>query len=85
MRRIYADRRTTGRSAFRGVLDEAEARDMVAGLITLEEDPHAVVVKFPDMWVIAQPYVLDRTGRPAGESVRMLQMSPAQSTTSRCS
>lgn len=38
----------------RGVLDEAEARDMVAGLIALEEDPHAVIVKFPDMWVIAQ-------------------------------
>jgi ubiquinone/menaquinone biosynthesis C-methylase UbiE len=37
----------------RGVLDEREARDMVAGLIALEEDPDAVVVKFPDMWVIA--------------------------------
>jgi hypothetical protein len=37
----------------RGVMDEGEARDMVAGLIALEEDPRAVVVKFPDMWVIA--------------------------------
>jgi hypothetical protein len=27
---------------------------MVAGLIALEENPDAVVIKFPDMWVIAQ-------------------------------
>jgi hypothetical protein len=38
----------------RGVMDEAEARDMVDGLIALEEDPQAVVVNSPDMWVIAQ-------------------------------
>jgi hypothetical protein len=35
-------------------MDAAEARDVVAGLIALEDDPHAVVVKSPDMWVIAQ-------------------------------
>ena len=35
-------------------MDEAEARDMVAGLIALEENPQAVVVKFPDIWVIAR-------------------------------
>ena len=38
----------------RGVLDAAEARDMVAGLAALEADPHGVLVKFTDMWVIAQ-------------------------------
>ena len=56
LRRIYRlSAEATGPLAVsRGVLDEAEARDMVAGLIRLEEDPQAVVVKFPDMWVIAQ-------------------------------
>jgi ubiquinone/menaquinone biosynthesis C-methylase UbiE len=56
LRRIYRlTAEATGPLAVtRGVLDEAEARDMVAGLISLEENPQAVVVKFPDMWVIAQ-------------------------------
>jgi SAM-dependent methyltransferase len=56
LRRIYrlSGEATGPLAVSRGVLDEAEARDMVAGLIRLEEDPQAVVVKFPDMWVIAQ-------------------------------
>jgi ubiquinone/menaquinone biosynthesis C-methylase UbiE len=56
LRRIYRlSAEATGPLAVsRGVLDEAEARDMVAGLIALEKDPHAVVVTFPDMRVIAQ-------------------------------
>jgi hypothetical protein len=29
------------------------ARDMSPARSRCEEDPHAVVVKFPDMWVIA--------------------------------
>ena len=57
LRRIYrlTAEATGPLGVSRGILDEAEARDMVTGLIALEEDPHAVVVKFPDMWVIAQP------------------------------
>jgi hypothetical protein len=55
-RRIYrlTAEATAPVAVARGVMDETEARDMVAGLIALEEDPQAVVVKFPDMWVIAQ-------------------------------
>ena len=57
LRRIYrlTAEATGPLGVSRGILDEAEARDMVTGLIALEEDPHAIVVKFPDMWVIAQP------------------------------
>jgi ubiquinone/menaquinone biosynthesis C-methylase UbiE len=56
LRRVY---RLTGEATgplavSRGVLSEVEARDMVAGLIALEDNPHGVLVKFPDMWVIAQ-------------------------------
>ena len=56
MRRIYrlTAEATGPLGVSRGVLDEAEAREMVAGLIALEEEPHAVVAKFPDMWVIAR-------------------------------
>jgi hypothetical protein len=55
LRRIYRlSAEATGPLAVaRGVMDEAEARVMVAGLIALEEDPDGVVIKFPDMWVIA--------------------------------
>jgi len=57
MRRVYrlTAEATGPLGVAHGVLDEAEARDMVAGLIALEEDPHGMLVKFPDMWVIAQP------------------------------
>jgi len=27
---------------------------MIAGLIRMEEDPSSVLMKFPDMWVIAR-------------------------------
>jgi SAM-dependent methyltransferase len=56
-RRIYrlTAEATGPLSVARGILDEAEARAMVAGLIALEENPQGVLIKFPDMWVIAQP------------------------------
>ena len=38
----------------RGILTEAEVGEMIDGLTRLEEDPASVLVKFPDMWVIAQ-------------------------------
>jgi ubiquinone/menaquinone biosynthesis C-methylase UbiE len=38
----------------RGLLSDGEVREMIDGLTRLEEDPTSVVVKFPDMWVIAQ-------------------------------
>lgn len=38
----------------KGILNEFEVREMIDGLARLEEDPAAVLVKFPDMWVIAQ-------------------------------
>jgi hypothetical protein len=55
IRRIYRlSGEATGPLAVkRGVLDDAEARAMVDGLSALENDPTAVVTKFPDMWVIA--------------------------------
>ena len=36
-----------------GILSSTEAGEMIADLIRLEEDPSSVVVKFPDIWVIA--------------------------------
>jgi SAM-dependent methyltransferase len=39
----------------KGVLTELEVREMIDGLARLEADTASVVVKFPDMWVIAQP------------------------------
>jgi ubiquinone/menaquinone biosynthesis C-methylase UbiE len=38
----------------RGLLSENEVGEMIDGLRRLEEDPESVLVKFPDMWVIAQ-------------------------------
>jgi ubiquinone/menaquinone biosynthesis C-methylase UbiE len=38
----------------RGILTESEVREMIDGLTSLEEDPASVLVKFPDMWVIAE-------------------------------
>ena len=56
IRRIYRlTAEATGPLAVtRGVLAEAEAREMVDGPLALEADPSATVVTFPDMWVIAQ-------------------------------
>jgi len=38
----------------KGILNELEVRQMIEGLARLEEDPTSTLVKFPDMWVIAQ-------------------------------
>jgi len=38
----------------RGVLTEFEVREMIDSLARLEDDVAGVLVKFPDMWVIAQ-------------------------------
>jgi 2-polyprenyl-3-methyl-5-hydroxy-6-metoxy-1,4-benzoquinol methylase len=38
----------------KGVLTADEVRDMIAGLTRMEDDPSSVLVKFPDMWVIAK-------------------------------
>jgi ubiquinone/menaquinone biosynthesis C-methylase UbiE len=56
LRRIYrlTAEATAPLAVSRGVMDQAEADAMVAGLIAQEENPQAVVIKFPDMWVIAQ-------------------------------
>lgn len=55
MRRSYRlSAEATGSLAVtRGIFDEAEARAMLDGLVALENDPAAVVTKFPDMRVIA--------------------------------
>jgi len=37
----------------KGVLTAAEVREMIEELTAFEEDPSSVLVKFPDMWVIA--------------------------------
>jgi len=36
-----------------GLCNEAEVREMIAGLTRLEEDPASVFAKFPDVWIIA--------------------------------
>ncbi|HEY2433497.1 MAG TPA: methyltransferase domain-containing protein [Vicinamibacterales bacterium] len=38
----------------RGILSDSELVEMIDGLTRLEEDPASVLMKFPDMWVIAQ-------------------------------
>jgi ubiquinone/menaquinone biosynthesis C-methylase UbiE len=38
----------------KGVLTAEEAREMIAGLTRMENDPSSVLIKFPDMWVIAK-------------------------------
>lgn len=38
----------------KGILTELEVREMIDGFTRLEADPTNVLVKFPDMWVIAQ-------------------------------
>jgi len=55
VRRIYrlTSEATAPLAVSRGLMDQAEADAMIAGLIAQEEDPQAVVVKFPDMGVIA--------------------------------
>jgi len=38
----------------RGVLTAVEVKEMTEGLARLEEDPGNVLVKFPDVWIIAR-------------------------------
>ena len=38
----------------KGVLTADEVGEMIAGLTRMESDPSSVLVKFPDMWVIAK-------------------------------
>jgi DNA-binding PadR family transcriptional regulator len=45
---------TGPRAEAQGVLTADEVREMIAGLRRLEEDPSSVLMKFPDMWVIAR-------------------------------
>jgi ubiquinone/menaquinone biosynthesis C-methylase UbiE len=56
LKRIYRlSAEATGPAAeARGILSSTEVQEMIAGLTRLEEDASSVVVKFPDMWVIAQ-------------------------------
>jgi ubiquinone/menaquinone biosynthesis C-methylase UbiE len=45
---------TGGAAQAKGVLTADEVREMVEGLVRMENDPTSVLVKFPDMWVIAR-------------------------------
>lgn len=56
MKRLYRlSAEATGSTAeAKGILSSTEAGEMIADLIRLEEDPSSVVVKFPDIWVIAK-------------------------------
>jgi len=38
----------------KGILSPAQVGEMIADLVRLEQDPSSVVVKFPDIWVIAK-------------------------------
>ena len=38
----------------KGILNEFEVRDMIDGLARIEADRASVLVKFPDVWVIAR-------------------------------
>lgn len=38
----------------KGVITEAEAREMVDGLTQLEQDPSNVLIRFPDVWAIGR-------------------------------
>ena len=55
IRRIYrlSAEATGPAAAAKGILTPGEVEEMVTGLIALENDPSSVLVKFPDMWVIA--------------------------------
>lgn len=56
LKRVY---RLTGEAiapaaVARGIISEAEAREMVDGLIRLEEDASSVMMRFPDVWAVAR-------------------------------
>lgn len=38
----------------KGILTSGEVRTMIDGLRALEEDPESVMIRFPDMWAMAQ-------------------------------
>lgn len=56
LKRVYRlTAEATGPAAeAKGVLTGDEVRAMIAALTRMEDDPSSVVVKFPDMWVIAR-------------------------------
>ena len=56
LKRIYrlSAEATGPAAAAKGILTPSEVDEMIAGLIGLEDDGSSVVVKFPDMWVIAK-------------------------------
>ena len=56
LKRVYRlSAEATGPTAeAKGILTPLEHREMIAGLTRLEEDAATVIVKFPDMWVIAR-------------------------------
>jgi ubiquinone/menaquinone biosynthesis C-methylase UbiE len=56
IRRIYrlSAEATGPAAASKGILTSSEVDEMIAGLIELEEDDASVLLKFPDIWVIAQ-------------------------------
>jgi hypothetical protein len=56
LKRVYrlTAEATGGAAAAKGILTTDEVREMIAGLTRMEGDPSSVLVKFPDMWVIAK-------------------------------
>lgn len=56
IKRIYrlSAEATGPAAAAKGILSPSEVDEMIAGLTRLEGDSSSVVVKFPDMWVIAK-------------------------------
>jgi ubiquinone/menaquinone biosynthesis C-methylase UbiE len=38
----------------KGLITEAEAREMIEGLTRLEQDPASVLIRFPDVWAIGR-------------------------------
>jgi hypothetical protein len=57
LKRIYrlSAEATGPAAAAKGIITAVEVEEMIAGLTRLEEDTASVVVKFPDIWVIARP------------------------------
>lgn len=56
LKRIYrlSAEATGPAAAAKGILTPSGVEEMIAGLIRLEDDGSSVVVKFPDIWVIAK-------------------------------
>jgi len=56
LKRVYrlTAEATGGAAAAKGILTTDEVREMIAGLTRMEGDASSVLVKFPDMWVIAK-------------------------------